>query len=234
MGIFAKKAVPVLILASLAGACATIQQPASPAMRVAAVREIVTDNPYHATLKMTGRAEIKTEKGWVKSKTSLLVRRPDSFRVTLFGPTGAAWFVGVGNARYIGYAAPSENARKVVRKTEGASVRIGHIKLRRDDFVRFIQPGLETAWLENSQISVTKKGFRIARRFVVYDLKLDDERRFESVVIKRVLAAPVRYSYEYSRDGGYMVDINNKIRFHIDRVVEDVLLPDYLFSLPPL
>ncbi len=233
MGIFTKKVATVLILAFSIGACATIQQSPSPAIRKA-VREIVTANPYYATLKMTGRAEIKTDKGWVKSKSSLLVRRPDSFRVTLFGPTGMAWFIGVGSASYIGYAVPSENTRKVLRRTKGASVRVGAVKLRADDFLRFIQPGLSAEWLENSRISVTEKGVRVARKFVVYDLKLDDEQRLESVVIKRTAGREVRYSYEYRRSGSYMVDINGEIRFHIDRIVKNAPLPDYLFSLPPL
>lgn len=233
MKMLAKKLAPALILACFMGGCATTPQPASPAIREA-VREIVAANPYHETLKMVGRTEIKTEKGWIKSKAALLVRRPDSFRLTLFGPAGTAWFIGVGNTRYIGFAIPSENTRKVFQRTKGASVRIGPVKLRPDDFMRFIQPGLSATWLEGSKISVTKKKLRVARRFVVYDLELDGELRLKSAVIKRTARKQVRYSYEYRRDGGYRVDINGKIRFNIDRIASDVSLPDFLFDLPPL
>ncbi|GMT41874.1 MAG: hypothetical protein IEMM0002_0285 [bacterium] len=222
-------AAAVIAALLVCGGCATTPKPDRLAVRTM-IHEISNANPYHATMKMSGRAEILTDGVWVKSKAALIVSRPDSMRVTLFEPTGTAWFVGIANAQYLGFAVPAENVYKVLRKGKGVNIRIGRLKFQPDDFLRFIQPGLELEWLEKSHVTITQSGLRVVRKYIVYNLELDGRQRLKSVLIKRPDIGPVRYSYEYLESGGYTVEMDGKIRFEITRMVKNAHLPDSLFD----
>lgn len=175
----------------------------------------------------------------------MLVRRPDSLRVTLLDPAGMAWFVGTVNPRLVSYVAPSENLEKQLPAGKGAMLRIGRLKIPASDLVRFIHPGMEPAWLENSLIVRTKNGVRIKKKTAVFRLELDARGRVKSLVSQRTGGGVVRFKYRYPTGGGplaaeaggedgYTVEINGKIRFEFDRVVSDRPLPDSLFDPPAL
>ena len=209
--------------------------------------ELAAANRYRPTLAMTGRVALKKESKWVSSKAAVLVRRPDSLRVTLLDPAGMAWFVGTVNPRLVSYVAPSENLEKQLPAGKGAMLRIGRLKIPASDLVRFIHPGMEPAWLENSQIVRTKNGVRIKKKTAVFRLELDARGRVKSLLSQRSGGGVVRFKYRYpadsepamtkmspGREGGYSVEINGNIRFEFDRVVTDRPLPESLFDPPAL
>jgi hypothetical protein len=183
---------------------------------------------------MTGYVALKTEKGWVKSRANVLVRRPHSLRVTLLDPAGMAWFVGTVNSKYVAYSAPAENLSEQTASGKGATLRIGQLKVAPYDFIRFIHPGIEPAWLENSKTTRLKKGVRVRKKDASFRLELGADRRIKSLLVQRDGSGPVRFIYSYTLDGGYSVEIDRKIRFEFNRIKTDGTLPDSLFNPPQL
>jgi len=196
--------------------------------------KIAAANPYAKNMVLTGYAALKGKKGWVKSKAAVLVRRPDSMRVTLSGPAGVAWFVGTVNKHVVGYAAPAKKLYKKIPLTQSAMLKIGRMKLHPYDLVRFIHPGLEPAWLEGA--IKTRHGNRllVRKKGALYNMELNENKLIISLKVDRKNAGPVRYVYSYGTDGGYSVEIDKKIRFEFDRIETERKMPDSLFDLPAI
>ena len=183
---------------------------------------------------LTGQAAFKGTKGWVKSKTTVLVLRPDSMRVTLLDTAGLAWFVGTVNKRVVAYAAPAKKLYKKMPSTQSAMLKIGRMKLQTYDLIRFIHPGLEPAWLENAITTNNKNRLLVKKEGASYKIELDGNMKVASITATRVNVSPVRYVYRYESDGGYSVEIDRKIRFEFDRVQTGREMSDSLFELPAI
>ena len=183
---------------------------------------------------LTGYAEFKGKKGWVKSKARVLVRRPDSMRVTLLDPAGLAWFVGTVNKRQVAYAAPAKKLYKKIDSSESAMLKIGRMKLHPYDLVRFIHPGMEPAWLENGLATSNKNHLLVKKEGASFKIELDENMQVASITATRANVSPVRYVYRYGTDGGYSVEIDRKIRFEFDRVQTGREMSDSLFELPAI
>jgi len=183
---------------------------------------------------LTGYAALKGKKGWVKSKAAVLVRRPDSMRVTLSGPAGIAWFVGTVNKHVVAYAAPAKKLHKKMPSTQSAILQIGRIYLNPYDLIRFIHPGLEPAWLEDAIKTRHENRLLVRKSSALYNLELNENRLIMSLKVDRENAGPVRYVYSYGTDGGYSVEIDKKIRFEFGPVQTNRKMPDSLFDLPAL
>ncbi|MFQ5433028.1 MAG: hypothetical protein ACE5EN_11055 [Nitrospinota bacterium] len=217
--------------ALIISSCATMEK-TPPIFGPAELVNIAAANPYRENIVLKGYAALKGKKGWVKSKAAVLVRRPDSMRVTLLDPAGLAWFVGTVNKRVAAYAAPAKNLYKKMPSTESAVLKIGRIKLRPFDLIRFIHPGLQPAWLEDAIKTRRENRLLIRKSNILYKIDLNEKNLIVSLRIERKNVRPVRYVYRYGTDGGYSVEIDRKIRFEFSRIQTDRKLPDSLFDLP--
>ena len=194
--------------------------------------KIAAANPYPEKILLSGRAAIKGKDGWVKSKVVVLVRRPDSMRVTLLDPAGMAWFVGTANNREVAYAAPAKKLYKKMEATQSAMLRIGQLKLHPYDLIRFIHPGLERLWLEDATATHKKNILLVKKPDASFKMEFTENMRLKNLTATRANGGPVRYIYSYTKDGGYSVEIDRKIRFEFDRVQTGREMSDDLFDLP--
>ena len=219
------------VIALVISSCATMER-IQPKFDPAELEKIAAANPYPENLVLTGYAALKGKKGWVKSKSAVLVRRPDSMRVTLSGPAGIAWFVGTVNKHAVAYAVPAKKLYKKMPSTKHAILRIGRIKLRPYDLIRFIYPGLEPAWLEDAIRTGRENRLVVRKKGDLYSMELNENRLITSLRVTGKNGAPVRYVYSYGADGGYSVEIGRNIRFDFIRVETERKMPDSLFVLP--
>ncbi len=224
------------VIAILFSACAAMPMRAAGPSDEEKLRlpKIISANPYQQSIRLGGWVEVHTDKGWLRSKASVVLDRPHNLKVMFFDPLGTAWFMATANSQTVFYAAPNDGIRDLLPRKEGHPIKIGGISLNPDDVIMGLHPGMEPKLLEGAKVDFQKNGgLRLHRDSFSQNMEFDSQGRITGSVVLRDGQAPLRLSYVYGDAPAYTVQINGDIRFQFQRVEEMKEIPDTFFDPPP-
>ena len=192
-------------------------------------------NPYHPSVKMFGKVSLRDMNSGIDSRASILLQRPDSFRITFSDAIGTAWFLAVSNRDELGIFIPSKGVEKIVSNDESDGIiEIGRLKISESDLLRFIHPGLEERWLWGGELSMDGDALLVAFPKVTYKLRFDEYKRLLSVEIVRPASPAIDVSYIYKPEGGLRVELGGFAKFDFKKVEITRDISTKVFQMPHL
>lgn len=223
------------VLAALLASCAAAPfKPAPPTEQQARLLDLVASaNPAAKAARMSGRVEISSAKGSVRSNATVAVERPDKMRAVFHDPFGMAWFVLVVNEKTVFYAEPNAGKKGSSARRPGVPVNLGAVSAVPEDIINNIRPSFDPCELDGADVRFSKNGLSARWPDRSLELTLDPQYRITSAVAKRANGGELKFEYSYG-EGTLGVRINSGMLFEFSRVETLSEAPPALFEPPEL
>ncbi len=224
-----------VVLAALLASCAAAPlKPAPPTDQQARLLDLVSfANPAAKAARMSGRVEINSAKGSVRSNATIAVERPNNMRAVFHDPFGLAWFVLIINEKTVFYAEPNGGKKASSARRPGVPVNFGAITAVPEDLINNIRPSFDPRELDGADVSFAKNGISARWPDRSLELTLDPQYRITSAVAKRTNGGALKFEYSYG-EGTLRVRINSRMLFEFSRVETLSEAPPALFEPPAL
>ncbi|MBI3581318.1 MAG: hypothetical protein HY098_04475 [Nitrospinae bacterium] len=227
-------AASALLAALLASCAAAPVKPAPPTEQQARMLELVSSaNPASKAARMSGRVEISSAKGSVRSAATVAVEGPNKMRAVFRDPFGMAWFVLVVNEKTVFYAEPDAGKKALSARRRGVPVNFGVMSAVPEDIINNIRPSFDPRELDGADVSFAEDGLLARWPDRSLELALDQQYRITSAVTRRANGGEIRFEYSYG-EGTLGVRINSEMLFEFSRVETLSEAPPALFEPPAL